>query len=73
MRLRRLAVRKAYGFPFYTSLIFSEAMPRRWQGIALPLIKVAANGKAEPFRTARAAQPQRWRLFKTYVKLTLIA
>jgi hypothetical protein len=34
-------------------LFLCEAVPRNWQGIALPEIKVVANGKAEPFRTEK--------------------
>ena len=35
-----------------------EATPRRWQGVALPVQKETLDGKAEPFRTAQAAEPQ---------------
>jgi hypothetical protein len=48
---------------FYTC----EATPRRQQGCALPKIKGALAGKAEPFRTARAAQPPSF----AYVELKL--
>jgi hypothetical protein len=36
--------------------ICGEAAPRSRQGAALPLIKGALDGKAEPFSTARAAE-----------------
>jgi hypothetical protein len=59
-------------FRLHASLISSEATPRNWQGVALPYKKEARNGKAQPFRTARAAEPQRGRIFKPYVEPRLI-
>jgi hypothetical protein len=48
-----------------------EAMPRNWQGIALPEIKGILNGKAEPFRTAGRHSRKSAQIFNAYLELTL--